>query len=42
MTGDQRRWQMKCVVCGKSLIPVWEQVEWEESNPLETARWVCE
>lgn len=39
--GDQRRWFMRCVSCGELSAPSWDDVEWQEHNPMATARWIC-
>ena len=39
--GDMRRWFMRCIECKETQVPDWEDVQWQESNPVESARWVC-
>ena len=39
--GDMRRWFMRCVACKETQAPDWEDVQWEESNPVDSARWLC-
>ena len=39
--GDMRRWFMRCVECNETQAPEWDDVSWDESNPMDTARWVC-
>ena len=39
--GDMRRWFMRCIECLETQAPDWEDVQWTEENPVESARWVC-
>lgn len=39
--GDMRRWLMRCVNCHDFREPAWDDVEWQEDNPVDSARWVC-
>ena len=39
--GDMRRWFMRCIECLETQAPDWEDVQWTEDNPVESARWVC-
>ena len=39
--GDQRRWFMRCIECDATQAPDWEDVQWTEDNPVDSARWVC-
>ena len=32
---------MRCIACKETQAPDWEDVQWEESNPVDSARWVC-
>ena len=39
--GDMRRWFMRCIECKETQAPDWEDVQWQESNPVDSARWLC-